>query len=442
MIPANLAMLLSLKFLNISNNKFEVFPSALCGIPALLDLDISFNAITTLPDEIAAMSTLERFVMIGNDIQVLPSSFSNLARLQELDCRRCNLSNLAPVITLPNLRRLLAERNSIHSVEGPFTPALTALDISHNSLSQLSLKTIANESTQLTSLTMTCAKLAAIPSEMFTFMPHLTSLHLEENSLAVLPESIKCLTHLTELSCHNNQLTSLPQNIGELQKLRVCLVYCNNLQALPDSIWRCSSLQTLNASSNLMTAFPLPSIKDDPLVASPRQDTQMWNAGGPDPIATPLAISLLNLYLCDNRLVDDVFEPVSYLTNLKLLNVAFNDIFEVPHGRLANCAALEELYLSGNKLTSLPADDLAKMTKLRIINANSNKLQTLPAELARIQSLNVLDVGNNVLKYNIANWPYDWNWYTTRYWRYHHTDHTIGIGICIFIISTSQAMRD
>jgi adenylate cyclase len=38
------------------------------------------------------------------------------------------------------------------------------------------------------------------------------------------------------------------------------------------------------------------------------------------------------------------------------------------------------------------------------------QLQTLPAELGKIKKLFALDVGSNVLKYNIANWPYDWNW--------------------------------
>lgn len=45
-----------------------------------------------------------------------------------------------------------------------------------------------------------------------------------------------------------------------------------------------------------------------------------------------------------------------------------------------------------------------------MIYVNGNKLQTLPAELGKIKKLYALDVGSNVLKYNIANWPYDWNW--------------------------------
>jgi adenylate cyclase len=61
-------------------------------------------------------------------------------------------------------------------------------------------------------------------------------------------------------------------------------------------------------------------------------------------------------------------------------------------------------------LTSLPSEDLEKLQRLTILHLNGNKLQTLPSELGAIKTLQHLDVGSNVLKYNIANWPYDWNW--------------------------------
>ncbi|TIC14478.1 hypothetical protein E3Q14_00827 [Wallemia mellicola] len=55
-------------------------------------------------------------------------------------------------------------------------------------------------------------------------------------------------------------------------------------------------------------------------------------------------------------------------------------------------------------------EDLERLIALRILHVNSNKIQVLPAELGKIAKLHVLDVGSNVLKYNIANWGYDWNW--------------------------------
>ena len=48
--------------------------------------------------------------------------------------------------------------------------------------------------------------------------------------------------------------------------------------------------------------------------------------------------------------------------------------------------------------------------RLRVLYLNGNKLQGLPQELGRIKALQVLDVGSNVLKYNINNWEFDWNW--------------------------------
>jgi adenylate cyclase len=94
---------------------------------------------------------------------------------------------------------------------------------------------------------------------------------------------------------------------------------------------------------------------------------------------------------------------------LRTLNLSFNDLFEIPPDALCH-QHLYELYLSGNQLTSLPADDIEKLSYLRVLAVNGNKLQTLPAEIGKLRKLLVLDVGNNLLKYNIANWPYDWNW--------------------------------
>ena len=56
-------------------------------------------------------------------------------------------------------------------------------------------------------------------------------------------------------------------------------------------------------------------------------------------------------------------------------------------------------------------DEIERLVNLRVLHINGNKLQTLPAELRKIRKLLVLDVGSNALKYNIANWQFDWNWY-------------------------------
>ena len=127
----------------------------------------------------------------------------------------------------------------------------------------------------------------------------------------------------------------------------------------------------------------------------------------------PLAHSLERLYLGENNLTDDVLHPLTILKELRVLNMSFNEIQEIPPSFFRNLSKLEELYLSGNKLTSIPTEDLHRLTRLSVLFLNGNKLQTLPHELGKIQSLAVLDAGSNVLKYNINNWQFDWNWWVS-----------------------------
>jgi len=123
-----------------------------------------------------------------------------------------------------------------------------------------------------------------------------------------------------------------------------------------------------------------------------------------------LATSLQTLSLADNRLPDEVLYPLSYFNELLVLNLSHNYIAEIPRGKIPNPGQIVELYLGGNQLTSLPAEDIERLRSLLVLHVNGNKLTTLPAELGKINRLVALDVGCNMLKYNISNWPYDWNW--------------------------------
>jgi adenylate cyclase len=125
----------------------------------------------------------------------------------------------------------------------------------------------------------------------------------------------------------------------------------------------------------------------------------------------PLATSLEKLYLGENNLTEDGLLMLTLCRELQVLNLSFNELQEIPNGLFRHLTNLEELYLSGNKLTNLqPAEDLPRMTKLSTLYLNGNRLQNLPQELGKIETLMVLDVGSNVLKYNINNTEWDWNW--------------------------------
>jgi adenylate cyclase len=156
------------------------------------------------------------------------------------------------------------------------------------------------------------------------------------------------------------------------------------------------------------TTPSIPSSSHSESVLSERKNSIASTLGGHS--MPPLAYSLEKLYLGENQFTDDGILPLMILKELCVLNLSFNELQDIPPNFFRNMALLQELYLSGNKLTTIPTEDLHRLTRLSVLFLNGNRLQTLPQELGRVQSLEVLDVGSNLLKYNTNNLEFDWNW--------------------------------
>ncbi|CAG8619504.1 9211_t:CDS:10, partial [Funneliformis caledonium] len=401
-LPESFVNFHHLNILNVSNNSFIEFPPAICNIISLSELDISFNNIKSVPLEIGKLINLKRLFLIGNQIMgTLPSSFNELICLRELDIRHNQFSNIDVLSLVPNLEVLLAESNNV-SIVDLSSSSLQQLILSNNRLTQFSLM---GTKSSITDLSLAYSKLTALSDGLFEHLESLEKLDISNNQLTSMPKSIGLLKRLTNFSCTNNTLSALPSEISSLTALRVLDIHNNNLSSLPPEIWFCASLVTLNASSNLLEQFPMP-----PPLSLPSSIDVNQPSSVPSNLARSnlsLSYSLRALYLGDNRLTTEVFSAISLFTELRILNLSFNSLDEFPTG--ITILHLTELYLSGNSLSSLP-DDIERLTNLKILHINGNKLQTLPAELSKIRRLVVLDVGSNALKYNIANWQYEWNW--------------------------------
>lgn len=431
-LPPYFARMVNLKQLNVSNNRFDTFPAVLCELLALTALDISFNAISVLPAKMAQLRNLESLILVGNSIEQLPSGIDALSNLRKVDIRRNALQDVSALFKLKTLTEVYCEHNSVKTCSASLNANLKRINLGYNPLSKLIVETPGTQ-LQLVSLNLSHANLGTLDQGLLTQLPALADLILDGNQFVMLPDTIGELTELRLLSCTNNHLAALPESLGKLKKLRRLLVQNNNLKSLPSSLWGCSNLADINASSNLLEDLPLPPVISEPAVAARAPESRPTTGGSGTFTAAitavdagrkgsaaslglqmkavqPLAQALKKLLLADNRLSDDVFAVVGLLVEVEVLNLSFNDIYEVPSPSLSKLPLLRELYLSGNDLSSLPTDDLVQLKLLRTLHINANRLLTLPAELGQLQGLANLDVGNNSLKYNIANWHYDWNW--------------------------------
>ncbi len=482
-IPTYFGKFTTLRILNISSNFLSSFPDFCCDLTSLVDLDISFNSIAHLPEKIGQLRGLERLLATNNRLSgAFPKTFERLENLREVDIRFNAISSVQVFAQLPRLETFMAGHNSISVFEGSF-PRIRTLHLNHNPVTRFALmQSVPN----LTTLTLSDAKLAQLPDDVFEKMPNLEKLILDKNHFVMLTPSVGKLRKLEHLSLAKNSLSSVPPEIGCLQNLRFLDVRENNLKKLPSEIWWALRLDSLNVSSNVLEAFPKPgpaapmtpgelvespvgAVTGAPNLASPsmedlgkvegpggrrpsqggllcvgsspasaQRDGSIVSVYGPggrkasvisrtvsegtvtpgsrkdsgfsNRIASTFASSLRHLYLADNRLNDEVFDEITLLPELRVLNLSYNDLYDIPAHSLTRWPHLTELYVSGNELASLPSDDFHRQSLLKVLHINGNKFQVLPADLGKIDKLAVLDCGSNALKYNVSNWPYDWNW--------------------------------
>lgn len=457
-LPKTFGKLKNLVSLNLSSNYFRSYPEAISELLNLRDLDLSYNDLSNVPESICKLTELSKLNLCSNKLsKSLPEYFTSLTSLKRLDIRYNMLSNVDVLGSLPNLEVAYGTKNYISTFSDSME-SLRLLNFDRNPITNLHFKMLLP---LLTILDLSRAKITSIPPQFLSMIPNVEKFVLDKNHLVELPKELGNLPKLAVLSLHANNLRTLPSTIGQLSSLQFLDVHSNNLQSLPDDIWNLKSLSVLNVASNILTSFPKPppsvtkrisskvNLKNyimEPVLNSnkltPADSRRPSMLSGLDSgakeitesegfddsssssllsylnVSSSLADNLLVLTLSDNRISDDSFESISYLSALKTLNLSYNDILEIPEGGLRRLSRLTELYISGNELTTLPAEDLESLKYLKLLYLNNNKIVSLPPEVSKLVNLQYLDLGSNQLKYNISNWPYDWSWHWNKNLKY------------------------
>ncbi|KAF8424938.1 hypothetical protein EV426DRAFT_532546 [Tirmania nivea] len=442
-LPDEIGQLSALERLIATNNKLSgSFPPAFANLTSLKELDVRYNPLTNI-DVVADLPRVELVLVGHNSVSGLEKSFHKIRalHLNSNPVTRFSLPWAIPTLTYLNLSS--AKLTSFGDAVFDKIPNLQKLVLDKNHMA--SLPTSIGKLKKLEHLSACNNSLKALPAEIGQ-LSELKFLDLHDNNIKALPAEIWHLSCLATLNMSSNILMTFPKpsvnpnvplpDVGALPKItdvegggksvdpnenrRPSQISGgllsvgsppggNGREGSIVSIYgpggRKASVMSSKSATSTDTGYDRPSGAVSPLPASVRKDSAASNK-----FANTMAQSLKYLYLADNQLTDDVFEEIQLLGELRILNLSYNGLYDVPNRALGRMVHLNELYLSGNELTSLPADDLENLSHLKVLHINGNKFQTLPAELGKVRRLLVLDVGTNWLKYNISNWPYDWNW--------------------------------
>ncbi|EAY13913.1 Leucine Rich Repeat family protein [Trichomonas vaginalis G3] len=163
----------NLSTLDLSYNQLTEIPEEIFTFESLMDLNLSFNKLTTIPAKIVDSGLI--FLNLNyNHIEFLPELAQTI---EYLHLASCGLSELPPsVSSLNDLVYLSCPNNKLSNI--PVIPNLIKLNVSNNEL-----KMIPELPSTLTHLNISRNLLKDLPSNL----PDLTELDLSFNSISNLP---------------------------------------------------------------------------------------------------------------------------------------------------------------------------------------------------------------------------------------------------------------
>ncbi|EPY53837.1 adenylate cyclase [Schizosaccharomyces cryophilus OY26] len=398
-LPYSIRYLTHLTVLDLSYNNFVTFPLIVTELTSLEVLNFSHNNLYRICSEVNRLGNLKELYLQSNDLSgQLTQQMGSLRKLEIIDLRFNSLSNIGALSECPNLKEIRASYNIISHHEFPCSSA-TYIDFSHCPLTILELPNKGFSS--LVYLDASHAKLVTIKESMMQSLVNLETLNMSYNHFVQIPDTISNLKNLKFLYCTNCEISYVSPELGKLSKLTLLDLHANNIKVFPEEVWQISALKMVNLSSNILEKIKLPMAGTKQSTRSVSQLKIMRTLSG-SPISNTSSSeyiypSVEELILVDNRLGDDCFKPISFFKEIRILNLSYNYLTEIPNTFFENFSHLNHVFLSGNKLSNISITRDSRVS-LESLYVNGNRISSFPKNETLSQSLRFLDLGNNNLQ--------------------------------------------
>ena len=337
-----------------NNNVKGTIPAGLAQLSALEFLDLDTNKlIGNIPIEFGQLSNLQYLYLGGNQLSgTIPYQLGQLTNLVLLYLNNNQLTgSIPPELGLfKNLKWLNLKQNQL---SGEIPVELTDLD---------KLEYLELGKNQLTGL---------IPAELM-LLKNLKWLVLNSNQLTgAIPVELQELTNLEQLYLNNNLLTgSIPAELGRLAKLKWLNLGYNQLTGnIPVELLALQNLSLLYLDGNLLDGNIPPEIGQ-------MSNLQWLNFGNnkltgmiPEEIGQLPNLSLL--YLNQNELTGNIPPQVGQLTNLQWFSLEHNQLSGSIPSEISQMNRLKYMEIQFNQLDSLP--DLTMPDSIVSLDISSNK---------------------------------------------------------------------
>ncbi|XP_049544821.1 insulin-like growth factor-binding protein complex acid labile subunit [Anopheles darlingi] len=341
-------------------------------------LRINYDNLSQLPvSTFRNLPRLDLFSAADNLLEEIPPDmFEQMPNLGTLDLARSRIRYVSgdTFQHLQNLRHLILGSNQLSRLDTDALPkTIQSLQLSVNSLR--SLNGSVRHLDELKLLFVNENNLTTLAGELPRGSPNLIMISVHHNRLEALPVEIRYLKNLDHLSIQNNRLRSLDGLLARATHLTKLIANDNLIEELHrDEFLEVERMEELNLAGNRLTHL----------------NGSLLHCKG-----------LINANFSENRLKEFSLQEVAGLRKLRLLDLSHNRI-EVLAGRMENMIdsglIISELRLNNNRLRSLDGA-LMGLNNLRILNVAHNQLQTItPDDLIGMEELERLDLSFNQLK--------------------------------------------
>uniref|UniRef100_A0A3Q0QX55 Si:zfos-323e3.4 n=1 Tax=Amphilophus citrinellus TaxID=61819 RepID=A0A3Q0QX55_AMPCI len=190
------------------------------------------------------LTNLFSLVLVGCELERIPSAVFSLNSLQELDLKENKLTTVEEILSLQHCRHLVTLRlwhNKISYIPDHIAKlhSLETLDISWN-------------------------KLGKLPSRLF-YCTKLRHLDVSHNQLTSLPSEVNILQGLQFFSAAFNSLETVPEELFSCKRLKMLILGNNRLPYLSSRVANLAQLVRLDIKGNRLEHLPL-EIGDCPLL--------------------------------------------------------------------------------------------------------------------------------------------------------------------------------
>ncbi|XP_076346434.1 leucine-rich repeat-containing protein 40-like isoform X1 [Tachypleus tridentatus] len=323
-----------LKEVQAGNNRIsEISPELLETLMTVKVLDLRDNKISVIPDQITMLRGLEHLNLTNNNLSSLPIALGIMSHLKFLSVEGNPMKSI---------RRDVIQRGTVHllrwlrsKMEGSFSESDDGGSCVHQEIGLCSVDRFNLHVTRTLDLSNKGVK--NIPEELvkMAIEEDVTSVDLSKNALADVPSSLSTLSmKISELILAFNKFSSLSPVVGNFSRLLYLDLRNNQLNNLPLELSTLTLLKEVNLCNNRFEEFP----------------------------SVIFTFEKLEILLAsDNKIRIVNVSGLAKLPVLTVLDLQNNDISNVPP-ELGKLRQLRSLQLEGNPFRNPRPSILAKGT--------------------------------------------------------------------------------